>query len=224
MNVSVIIPIYNEISTITKLQKSLKMLDGTCEIIFVDGGSTDGTVEMIESQYKVVHTSKGRANQQNMGARVSEGEVLFFLHCDSEVPRSAIEEISDVIRRYEVGCFGIAFHSHNIWMKCCQIISNYRIKHRNIMYGDQGIFIKRQLFFELGGFPILPIMEDYQFSLYLKERKIQIGMTRSRIYTSERRFKDGGKLRVMWNMHRLRVKYREGVDAEKISEMYPDIR
>lgn len=94
------------------------------------------------------------------------------------------------------------------------------------MFGDQGIFVERELFFEVGMFPDIPIMEDYQFSLNLKEKKIRIGMTKSRIYTSDRRF--GGnaiqKLNVMWKMNRLRAMYRKGITIEKIAEEYKDIR
>lgn len=94
------------------------------------------------------------------------------------------------------------------------------------MFGDQGIFIDRDLFFEAGMFPNLPIMEDYQFSLNLKERKIKLGMTRKRIYTSERRFPKGtiSKLQLMWKMNRLRKMYRDGVNIEIISELYKDVR
>lgn len=224
MKISIIIPVYNEEDTIRKLQDSLEPLKGKCEILFVDGGSTDQTLSLIPKEYCIIHSKKGRAVQQNVGAKESAGDILFFLHCDSEVPATAVEEIEQVMEKYQVGCFGIAFHSANLWMKCCQVISNHRIKDRKIMFGDQGIFIKRSLFFEIGGFPEIPIMEDYQFSLTLKERKTKIGIAKSRIYTSDRRFRKGGRLRVMWKMNRLRAKYRQGMDVNKISAMYKDIR
>ena len=94
------------------------------------------------------------------------------------------------------------------------------------MFGDQGIFIDRKLFFEVGKFPEMPILEDYQFSLILKEKGIPLGMTRHRIYTSDRRF--GGntieKLKVMWLMNQLRAMYRDGVPAEEIAKLYKDVR
>jgi hypothetical protein len=94
------------------------------------------------------------------------------------------------------------------------------------MFGDQGIFVDRTLFLEVGMFPELPIMEDYQFSLTLKEKGIPIGMTRQRIYTSDRRFPAStiGKLRIMWKMNRLRKLYREEVPIDVISESYRDVR
>ena len=72
------------------------------------------------------------------------------------------------MKDHSAGCFGIAFHSRNFFMFTCRVISNHRIKDRKVMFGDQGIFIDRELFFQAGKFPVIPVMEDYQFSLTLK--------------------------------------------------------
>lgn len=224
MKISVIIPIYNEEKTIQSFLRTLEPVKQKAEIIFVDGGSTDGTLSLIPEEYKVLNGTKGRAWQMNLGADNSSGDVLFFLHCDSEIPEDSIEQIEKVMKEYQVGCFGIAFHSKNFWMKCCQVISNHRIKDRKVMFGDQGIFIRRELFFRVGGFPLLPIMEDYQFSLTLKEMGVKIGITKKRIYTSDRRFVKGRRLRVMWRMNRLRAMYRKGVNIEEIARLYKDVR
>jgi rSAM/selenodomain-associated transferase 2 len=206
--------------------KQLRELKDKCEIIIVDGGSTDRTLEYIDEDFRVLHTKKGRAVQMNEGALSSNGDILFFLHCDSELPKRPLEQIRRVMKDYRVGCFGIAFHSRNFFMFTCRVISNHRIKDRNVVFGDQGIFIDRKLFFDIGMFPEIPIMEDYQFSLNLKERGEKIGITRKRIYTSDRRFPEGTipKLKEMWKMNRLRKKYRDGVDIETISKMYEDVR
>lgn len=226
MKISIIIPIYNEETTIEKLLKSLEPLKGRCEILFVNGGSTDRTVELIGDEYPVYDTPKGRAKQMNYGAKISTGDVLFFLHCDSEVPATALEEIEQVMKKHKAGCFGIAFHSWHFFMFTCRVISNHRIKDRKVMFGDQGIFVDRELFFEVGMFPEIPIMEDYQFSLTLKERGIKLGMARHRIYTSARRFEGNTiqKLKIMWKMNRLRAMYRDGVEPEKIALLYQDVR
>ena len=204
MKISIIIPTYNEESTIERLMETLEPLNERCEILFVDGGSTDGTLALLKDRYPVIQSP----------------------NCDSEVPPTALEEIETVMKKYRAGCFGIAFHSYNFFMFTCRVISNHRIKDRKVMFGDQGIFIDRKLFFEVGKFPEMPILEDYQFSLILKEKGIPLGMTRHRIYTSDRRF--GGntieKLKVMWLMNRLRAMYRDGVPAEEIAKLYKDVR
>lgn len=226
MKISIIIPTYNEESTIERLMETLEPLNERCEILFVDGGSTDGTLALLKDRYPVIQSPKGRAKQMNKGAEESSGDVLFFLHCDSEVPATALEEIETVMKKYRAGCFGIAFHSKHFFMWTCRVISNHRIKDRKIMFGDQGIFIDRELFFEAGMFPNLPIMEDYQFSLTLKEMGVKLGIAKHRIYTSDRRFpkKTIPKLKVMWKMNRLRKMYRDGVPIDRISKMYRDVR
>ena len=94
------------------------------------------------------------------------------------------------------------------------------------MFGDQGIFVDRSLFFDAGMFPEIPVMEDYRFSLTLKERGVKLGMTGRRIYTSDRRFPKGTlpKLKLMWKMNRLRKMYRDRVPIEQIDRMYRDVR
>ncbi len=224
--ISVIIPIYNEEKTIESLMAQLEPFKDKCEIIFADGGSRDKTRELMGDRFRVIDTAKGRANQMNEAAKVSCGNILFFLHCDSEFPKTFIEEIKDVMKKHRAGCFGIAFHSWDPTMLVCRVVSNHRIKDRKVMFGDQGIFIERDLFFEIGMYPSIPIMEDYQLSLTLKEKKIKLGIAKHRIYTSPRRFGKGffHKVDVMWKMNRLRKMYRDGVDIQKISDMYRDIR
>jgi len=226
MKISIIIPIYNEEKTIEKLISSLEKIRNQCEILFVDGGSTDHTVGLIENRFPVILSEKGRAKQMNVGALHSTGDVLFFLHCDSEIPDTALKEIEQVMMNYRAGCFGIAFHSKNFFMFTCRVISNHRVKDRKVMFGDQGIFIERDLFFEIGMFPDMPILEDYQLSVTLRERGIRLGMTKHRIYTSDRRFEGNTieKLRLMWLMNRLRAMYRKGVPIEKIASLYADVR
>lgn len=226
MKISIIIPVYNEESTIENLLKTLEPLKGRCEILFVDGGSTDRTVEILGDRFPLLHSEKGRANQMNTGAKASTGDVLFFLHCDSEVPATALEEIEQVMKNHKAGCFGIAFHSWHFFMFTCRVISNHRIKDRKVMFGDQGIFVDRELFFKAGMFPVMPILEDYQFSLTLKEMGIKLGMTKHRIYTSTRRFEGNTiqKLKIMWKMNRIRAQYRDGVPIEEIAEQYKDVR
>ena len=226
LKISIIIPVYNEEKTIVNLQSKLTSLYEKCEIIFVDGGSTDATLSLIDKKYKLFSSEKGRANQMNKGALESSGDVLLFLHSDSTLPKNALRQIKKVMKDYEAGCFGISFNTRSILMKICALMSNYRAGIGHIMFGDQGIFIDRTVFFNIGMFPSLPIMEDYQLSLTLKSKKIKTAMAKSRITTSDRRFTGNSidKLKLMLKMHRLRSMYRKGVDIEKIAFLYKDKR
>ncbi|NLK42806.1 MAG: glycosyltransferase family 2 protein [Tissierellia bacterium] len=220
--ISVIIPVYNEAPVINQLMDNLDQFKDNCEIIFVDGGSKDNTKSIIEKRYRVaVSPKKGRANQMNYGASLSKGDILFFLHADSYLPNNALEEIHEIINRgYRVGCFKIKFESKSILMKICGFMSNLRVRLRNIAFGDQGIFILRDYFYELGGFPEIPLMEDYQLSMDIKADGEKIAIARAKIKTSERRFVKNGRLRTMARMQRLQYMYRKGGDIEKIANLY----
>lgn len=227
-SISIIVPLFNEASTVARLQDQLEPLasDPACEVLFIDGGSTDGTCSLIRPCFRVLHCEKGRARQMNAGACASTGDILFFLHCDSELPPDPLGEIRRVMRRRRAGCFGVSFDSANFFMFTCRLISNHRCRFRRIMFGDQGMFMERTLFFEAGMFPDLPIMEDYRFSLTLKEMGVPLGLTRRRIRTSARRFGCGSlaKLRTMAGMVRLRKMYRDGAPIDEIARRYRDVR
>lgn len=224
--VSVIVPLYNEAKGAQKLAAQLHELSLFAEIVLVDGGSTDGTPELFEREFCVVRSAKGRGRQLNAGAAASHGDALFFLHADSELPEYPLEQIREVLGSYRAGCFGISFPRSTIAMRCCQALSNFRARHRKVMFGDQGIFIERALFEELGGFREIALMEDYQLSLDLQERKIPYGICRKRIHTSDRRYKGGiiRQLVVMRKMALLRKRYRDGEDPEQLARDYRDIR
>ena len=223
-SVSIIVPVYNESSTIASLLANLDALTDAAEIIFVDGCSDDGTVELIPPRFKLLHSPKGRGLQMNRGAINSTGDILLFLHCDSELPATAIEQIKAVMAIYRVGCFGVKFYPGSLLLACCSTLSNLRARCRRLPYGDQGIFIRRDLFFALGGFPELAFMEDYAFSLKLREHDERIGFTTERLRSSDRRFKQGGSLRVWLQMLQLRALYRRGQQPTQLMWRYRDIR
>ncbi|MBQ3291995.1 MAG: TIGR04283 family arsenosugar biosynthesis glycosyltransferase [Mogibacterium sp.] len=223
--ISVIVPVYNEETSIGALAEQLRSHDGI-EAILVDGGSTDRTIDMAGDQFRIVQSDKGRGIQMNTGALASSGDILFFLHCDSVIPKDFDRQIRQVISGYEWGCFGVRFSSRNFFMLTNRLISNHRAFFRGIPFGDQGIFIDRKVFFEMGMFPELPLMEDYEFSRKMKRYGLRPGMTRNRITTSSRRYGTGTadivKTEIgMWNLRRL---FRKGVSPDVLSKKYKDIR
>lgn len=233
---SVIIPSYHEMSTLPTLLPQLEPFRAESspwkdrlEFLFADGGSTDGTVEFLTSQgWPVLQTAKGRANQMNEAALQTSGEVLFFLHCDSEVPPDFPEEIFDVLKTREAGCFGIDYRTGGFGMKVNAIYANrFRLQRQHIMFGDQGMFLTRTLFMKAGMFPPLPLMEDLQLSFTLRDMGVVPGLTRNRIFTSPRRHPDRGFFRQMISLHQypeLRKLYRSGAPMEEIVRRYKDIR
>ena len=204
MKISMILPIYNESSTIDGMMDQLRALPGDWEILFADGGSRDGTVQRIGTEFPVLKSPKGRAAQMNDGAARASGEIVWFVHCDSRLPEDAHSQIQAAAESGAAwGCFHIGFDYDGPFMGCNTFFSNRRARQ---------------------GFPELPIMEDYEFSLRMKERGIPIRLLPGRIITSGRRYREGFPLFTMWNMYRLRQMYRAGVDISEIAERYRDIR
>ena len=220
--ISIIVPVYNEVATINKLIDNLGQFNDYCEIIFVDGGSRDGSDRIIQEKYRLVYSSeKGRSNQMNYGATLSKGDILLFLHADSFLPNDALSQVHKIISTgYKVGCFKIKFDSRSILMKICGFMSNLRVRLRNIAFGDQGIFIIRSYFNELGGFPDIPLMEDYQLSMNIKVDGEKIALAKTKIKTSERRFVEKGRLKTMARMQRLQYMHRKEEDIQKIANLY----
>ncbi|MBR2896071.1 MAG: TIGR04283 family arsenosugar biosynthesis glycosyltransferase, partial [Oscillospiraceae bacterium] len=188
MKLSLIIPIYNETLTIQNCLQNLRQVQGIDEVIFADGGSTDDTLIQIGVSYRVIHCPKGRAKQMNAAAKEADGDILWFSHCDSQLPSDAGIQIKDAVRHgAKFGCFHIGFDYDGPFMGCNTYFSNRRAKKSHIAFGDQGIFIAKELFLQEGGFPDLPIMEDYEFSRRLKRKKIPLTVLPGRIITSGRR-------------------------------------
>ncbi len=225
MKISVIIPIYNESKTIGLCMEQLKELPGDWEILFADGGCSDDTLEQIGDRFPVISCPKGRARQMNHAAAQAKGDILWFVHCDSRLPQNASEQISTAAEQGAVfGCFHIGFDYDGPFMGCNTYFSNRRAKKSHIAFGDQGIWMKRELFLKQGGFPDLPIMEDYELSRRMKQQKIPLTVLPGQIITSGRRYEKGFPLWTMWQMFYLRCLYRAGVDINEIARRYQDIR
>ena len=222
-DISIIIPVYNEAKHLDKLFSNIEFLRDKCEIIFVDGGSYDGTQDGILERggNVIVAPQKGRANQMNYGAKNSTGDILWFLHADSVVPAMSFDQIQDVLDAgYKIGCFPIEFDSSHLFMTIHAWLSNFRVQSRSVAFGDAGIFLTRALFEELGGYADIPLMEDYQLSIDIKKLGLTIGMTKEKIITSQRRYIKNGPLKTMWKMQVLQHQFRQGHDIQKIANSY----
>lgn len=224
MKITIIVPIYNESKTIQSTLSQLSALPGDWEVLFADGGSTDDTVAKIGDAFPVLHCPKGRANQMNFAAKQASSDVLWFVHCDSILPQNAHGQIrAAVADGAKWGCFHIGFDYNGPFMGCNTYFSNRRAK-KGIAFGDQGIWVKKDVFQEIGGFPDLPIMEDYEFSRRMKAAGLPIRQLPGRIITSGRRYQTRFPLLTMWQMFYLRCLYRRGVDIHEIARKYRDIR
>lgn len=201
--VTIIIPTYNEKENIKKIEDVLSKIKGDFDIIFTDGFSTDGTYDMIS--YPKIQETKYRSRQMNAAAKYARGDYLFFLHCDSIIGSDCINLIEN--SNLDVGCFTINFIPTNQKLDFIEFFSNLRVKTKHIAFGDQGIFIKKDIFEKIGGYKNIALMEDYQLSLDLKEAGYKIKQLDYPIYSSSRKFtnkefKTGIMMKFLQKMYR----------------------
>jgi rSAM/selenodomain-associated transferase 2 len=230
--ISIIIPSYNEVSSIEKTLVHLNSIDRHLhkEIIVVDGGSNDATAEIAQKHANLIRSPKGRAKQLNYGAKAAKGDILFFVHADMFVPESALTAINKMIsERYDGGAFRNEFDQHNKKIKRLGRILNLRIKNTEqsdqcIFYGDNGIFVKKEAFEKLNGFKDIPIMEDYDFSMRMRKNYRVKRIDTPCIIVSARRHISSGfiKTRLLWII--IRKLYQLGVSPFKLAKWYADVR
>ncbi|MBI3582933.1 MAG: TIGR04283 family arsenosugar biosynthesis glycosyltransferase [Nitrospinae bacterium] len=179
MKLSIIIPTLNEESLIEKnlsfIKKELSAISYqlSVEIIVADGGSRDKTVEIARRfADRVCISDKGRGKQMNAGARISAGDWLLFLHADSVISEQGIRGMLEIINsEFSIigGAFRLKIDSKKTFYKILSSFANMRSRILGIAYGDQGIFVRKNIFYMIGGYPDIPIMEDVEFVKRLKE-------------------------------------------------------
>ena len=191
--ISIVIPVLNEAIAIRAVLA--QVLDTpNVEAIVVDGGSKDDTVAIAQTMgVKVLDTTTGRARQMNAGAAVATGDILLFLHADTQLPPNFDRFIRQALQKpgTVAGAFELQIDAQLRGVKIIEKIVNWRSHFLSMPYGDQGIFLKTSVFTELGGFPDLPIMEDFELMRRLK-RLGQIAIVSAPVLTSGRRWQKLG--------------------------------
>lgn len=219
MSLSIIMPMLNEAAGIGATLSGLRELD--VEIIAVDGGSSDKSVEIARAHAdQVVHAPRGRARQMNAGAAVAQGEVLLFLHADTQLPPAAGQLIGDAIAGgADWGRFDVRITGNSGWFPVIAAFMNQRSRLTGIATGDQAIFVKRSVFDRVGCFPDLPLMEDIVLSQRLKQLS-RPACLRAKVTTAGRRWEKHGVLRTILTMWWLRLRFFLGADPQKLAIDY----
>jgi hypothetical protein len=214
--ISVIIPALNEELTISAALSSASGCE--IEVIVVDGGSSDRTMEIAAAAgAKVIRASRGRARQMNAGAAMAKGEMLLFLHADTVLPKGFEEVVVQMLDRPAAGlcAFRLALTAHGWHFRLIEALVNLRSRLFKMPYGDQALSIRADLFREVGGFPALPIMEDYALVQRLRRRG-RVVISNLAVQTSARRWLARGVWRTTLVNQACIATYRIGVSPVQV--------
>jgi rSAM/selenodomain-associated transferase 2 len=224
MSVSVIIPALNEAAGLAETVRTVQA-QRPREVIVVDGGSSDGSRAAAAGADLVVDAPRGRASQMNRGATYARGDVLLFLHADCLLEGGALEAAEHSLRRPDVagGCFTMHVRAPGRLYRLIDACATARVRLSGVVYGDQGLFLRRALFERLGGFPPVRFLEDVLFSGRLR-RHGRVVVARPRVFVSPRRWQHAGLVRQTLRNWALTALAAGGVHPDRLAAFYPAVR
>lgn len=224
MKISIIIPTCHESEGIAKLIYTLRnnsSAENVKEIIVVDACSGDNTSEIARQAGAKVFLSekRGRAIQMNIGANLASGDIFYFLHADTIPPKNFDEKILKTISNgYDTGCFRMKFDSKHPFLRFFSWFT--RFNNNLCRFGDQSLFVKRELFGKINGFDInLEIMEDNDIVRRIT-REGNFSIVPDYVITSARRYRKNGMYRLQWNFAVVNILYYLGYSQEEIVRYY----
>lgn len=219
---SIVVPVLDEAVGIAAALAPLQPLrQAGVEVLVVDGGSRDATLEVATPLADLVLVApRGRGSQMNAGAARARGATLLFLHADTRLPAGAVEAVVAAIAAGACwGRFDVAIEGRLAGLGMVATMMNLRSRLTGIATGDQAIFVTRVAFEQVGGFPDLPLMEDIALSTRLK-RIARPACLRQRVVTSGRRWEKHGLWRTILAMWRLRLRFFFGADPQALAREY----
>jgi len=222
VKISIIIPVLNEEVNLSRLSGHLQSIrQHGHEVIIVDGGSFDNTLAIAHEITDMIVVSKaGRALQMNSGADIASGEVLLFLHADTLLPDYALQVIADLSQDKDYwGRFDVRLSSDKFVYRVIEHLMNLRSCFTSIATGDQAIFIEKNLFDRVAGFPEIALMEDVEICKRLKKISKPVCL-KQKVITSSRRWEMNGVVTTVLLMWKLRLYYFFGVPADKLKQLY----
>jgi len=189
--ISIIIPALNEEKALPDTLRRVFEQDGEFEVILVDGGSEDRTIAIARQfpNVTILSAKRGRASQMNAGAALAKGEWLLFVHADAILPPQALT----VIRQQEAdaGGFRHFFSGNARGLKLVSWLHNFRCARTGVFYGDQAMFVRQSLFYDLGGFPDVPVLEDLLFGEVLASATTPVFLEQ-KVSSDSRKFEQKG--------------------------------
>lgn len=217
--VSVVIPALNEAECLPSTLQSIRAQPESHEIIVVDGGSSDATVEIAREYGQVIRADRGRARQMNAGARAASGQVLLFLHADTRLPEGALRAIRETLEQPAVvaGNFRLRFDEQSPLLRFYAGCT--RLRSPLLCFGDRGLFVKRRAFEEVSGYPDISIFEDVEI-VRLLHAAGRFAYLPDEVTTSARRFRQNGPLQQQLKNFHLWLRYVCGADPDRLARLY----
>jgi rSAM/selenodomain-associated transferase 2 len=228
MKISVVIPVLDEEARIEGCLRRVRSLDGVVEVLVVDGGSIDETVERARriAGVEVLHAPRGRGVQMNEGARRARGDVLWFLHADVCLPPDAAEWVERALA--DAGTVAGAFRTWTIdetgrsWIAPLLHLADLRSRYSGLPYGDQAMFIRAEVFRELDGFADLALMEDLELGRRVRRRG-EIRIVPACVTVSGRRFL-ARPVYYFLLVNSMPFLYGCGISPRVLARLYGDVR
>jgi len=224
VRVSVVIPTLNEAASLPGVLAGLP--DGIAQVIVADGGSRDGTGALARSGgARVVESPPGRGGQMNAGAAVADGEVLLFLHADTRLPPDAVAHVARALADPRVvgGGFRLSIDSRDRFLGLVAASATLRTRLTGVFYGDQALFVRREVFVRMGGFDPFPLMEDVAFGRRLK-REGRVVLLPVAAVTSARRWERENPLFTTVRNWLLVSLFLLGVPPRRLARWYRTVR
>lgn len=221
MQFSIVVPVFNEAPLVRGVLAHLRERAPGAEIIVADGGSSDGTAGLAAGVCnQVVVSERNRAAQLNKGARAARGDVLWFVHVDAEVPQEPLAEIVRILSDRTVvgGYFRIRLPPNPVY-RLTDSFAHYAGILLRMRCGDHGIFCRRTAFFDIGGFPTVPLMEDVEFFRRL-HRYGRVVHSKKRIVVSPRRYEAIGPVRLTLAYGFIATLYILGTSSSRLASIY----
>jgi len=219
------VPVFHEGEGINDLIESLNRLDPdkNIETIIVDGTEEQDTLKAIHSNNVIkISSEKGRAKQMNAGASIAHGEILIFLHADTELPPHALRKINSFMERkkYVGGAFDLGIKSDKFIFKVIGNLASIRSRLNRIPFGDQSLFIRRDYFNQIRGYKEIPLMEDVELMRRIRRSGDKIRIFYDRVMTSPRRWEKEGVVYCTLRDWTLQVLYFLGISPDKLAKFY----
>ena len=219
--VAIVVPTLNEAAGIVAALRQLRRDFPDCELVVVDGGSSDATATLAAGHARVLHSPAGRAVQMNVGAAATSAPVLWFVHADCRIDPNALGQVRAALADPRVvgGGLTLRFDRRSVGLDYLAWSSTKRARHLHQIFGDQAMFVRRDIFEALGGFPEISIMEDLELSRRLARRG-RLVVLRATSTASSRRFVEHGTWSMIVLMQVLKAAYFLGVAPEQLARLY----